>query len=1021
MHKVITYILYFTVLTINAQVGINTQNVHSSAVLHLESTTKGFLLPRLQQSQINTINNPAEGLLLYNTTLNYLDWFNGQQWVNPSTRPISPLIESISPSINQVSINFTASPNSLITGYDVFVQPGNYVVSGTSSPIVVPNLLENTLYSFSLMATTAIGKGMPSPVVQSTTLFLPPGIPTKFDVQPLNQKIIVSWDTSTGVVSNYSVAYKEVNATEWTEVSTNSNTIELSSLTNNSTYSIKVKANNSAGSSDFTSTQYASPISGEILLFESFNGTTLDGSLWYERENNVETTTFASGNIAISNGRLSVLGTGTSDNRDMLRTKKIFGKNTTDLIVQFNIVYPSCGNTSQNSFKYGEIQNNSSNGNYFRLKKTDATTLEVFTNQNSSTKSSQIVCTDNEVVNYKCIFKQNNAIEVYVNGVLNSNLTYSNVGTPNLSGYDSYIGFIGIGTNLFYVENITISGLPTKPQRPNPLTSPIAVAGNSAAVVNFIPPLTDGGSPIINYTVTSTPGNITAIGTSSPILVTGLTNGTSYTFKIVSNNFYGSSNSSFSTNAVIPSDAVIVPLFYPLNNSVLLQWKGVGDAIDYVIEYKEISASDWIVVNDGVSSNPQYTITGLTNGIEYNIRIKPLTNFAIYNYSSVISVTPTNDYNSNCWNQIVSTGQSLSVGHGGTPALSTTQPYSNKQLNSSFTALDPLVELGTERMYSSLANSISQQVGTTNPFNSIVTLRGVGATPYSGLKKGTTTYDYIINAIKQAKKISNEIDLKPYVIRALTVVHGENDFANTQYKENLLEWQNDFETDLKYISGQVGIIPMFTCQVSTWSIYGGTKPVSALGQLDAALENPNKIVLVTPKYFLDYADGLHLKNFSYKLLGEYYGKVMKKVLVDKQQWLPLYATQATRVGNTITVDFHVPVAPLQINTTSLLQQNHFGFEYFDDEQSANIVNVAIGTNGTSVIITLSNEPNGSNKKIAYAYTGIPGQGAGREKTHSTKGNLCDSDATPMLFSSDYPGYYGTTLKNWCVSFIKNVN
>lgn len=1021
MHKVITYILYFSVLSIKAQVGINTQIIHPTSLLQLESTSKGFLLPRLDQSQISTINNPAEGLLLYNTTLNYIDWFNGQQWINPSTRPTSPIIESITPSTNQVSINFNINPNSLITGYEVLVLPANYVVSGTSSPIVVPNLLENTTYSFSLMASTAIGKGTPSPVVQSTTLFSPPGIPTKFDVQPINQKILVSWEAPSGVVSSYSVYYKEVSATEWTEVSSNSNTIELSSLINNLTYSIKVKANNTAGSSDFTSIQYASPVSNDILLFESFNGTTLNGSLWYERENNVETTSYTSGNISISNGRLSVLGTGTGDNRDMLRTKKIFGKNTTDLVVQFNIVYPSCSAHSLNTFKYGEIQQNSSNGNYFRLRKTDAATLEALTNQNSSSKSSQVVCSENEIVNYKCIFKQNNAIEVYVNGVLNPNLSFSNVGAPNLSGYDSYIGFIGIGTNLFYVENITVSGLPTKPQRPNPLTAPIAVSGNSSAVINFIPPLTDGGSPITSYTVTSTPGNITATGTSSPILITNLTNGTSYTFKIVSNNFYGSSNSSFSTNAVIPSDGVVVPLSYPLNNSVLLQWKSIGDAIDYVIEYKETTGSDWIVVNDGVAINTQFTITGLTNGTEYNIRIKPLTNFAVYNYSTIISVTPTNDYNSNCWNQIVSTGQSLSVGHGGTPALSTTQPYSNMQLNSTFTAFEPLVELGTERMYSSLANSISQQVGTVTPFNSIVTLRGVGATPYSGLKKGTTTYDYIINAIKQAKKVSNETDLKPYVIKALTVVHGENDFANTQYKENLLEWQNDFETDLKNISGQVGIIPMFTCQVSTWSIYGGTKPVSALGQLEAALENPNKIVLVTPKYFLDYADGLHLKNFSYKLLGEYYGKVMKKVLVDKQQWLPLHATQTNRVGNIITIDFHVPVAPLQINTTTLLQQNHFGFEYFDDTQSADIVNVAIGSNGTSVIITLSNEPTGTNKKIAYAYTGIPGQGAGREKTHSTKGNLCDSDASPMLFPGDYPTYYGTTLKNWCVSFIKNVN
>ncbi|MCT4666090.1 MAG: hypothetical protein N4A45_12750 [Flavobacteriales bacterium] len=63
--------LLFTIGT-TAQVGIGTTNTHPSAALHLESTTRGFLPPRMTTAQRNTIITPASGLMLYNTTENCL-------------------------------------------------------------------------------------------------------------------------------------------------------------------------------------------------------------------------------------------------------------------------------------------------------------------------------------------------------------------------------------------------------------------------------------------------------------------------------------------------------------------------------------------------------------------------------------------------------------------------------------------------------------------------------------------------------------------------------------------------------------------------------------------------------------------------------------------------------------------------------------------------------------------------------------------------------------------------------------
>ena len=79
---------------------------------------------------------------------------------------------------------------------------------------------------------------------------------------------------------------------------------------------------------------------------------------------------------------------------------------------------------------------------------------------------------------------------------------------------------------------------------------------NQQATISFVPPVDNGGSPIIDYTATSTPGSITATGNASPIIVAGLTNGTSYTFTVRARNLIGSGSESSLSNSVIPSSPV---------------------------------------------------------------------------------------------------------------------------------------------------------------------------------------------------------------------------------------------------------------------------------------------------------------------------------------------------------------------------------------------------------------------------------------------------------------------------------
>jgi hypothetical protein len=71
-----------TAISINptGNVGIGTNAPDTEAILDLSSTTKGFLPPRMTTVQRDAIPTPPEGLVIYNTTTNVLNFHNGTAW-----------------------------------------------------------------------------------------------------------------------------------------------------------------------------------------------------------------------------------------------------------------------------------------------------------------------------------------------------------------------------------------------------------------------------------------------------------------------------------------------------------------------------------------------------------------------------------------------------------------------------------------------------------------------------------------------------------------------------------------------------------------------------------------------------------------------------------------------------------------------------------------------------------------------------------------------------------------------------
>ena len=58
-----------------------TSDLYPTAILAVDSTTQGFLPPRMADSERDAITSPATGLMIYDTTNNQMNYFNGSNWV----------------------------------------------------------------------------------------------------------------------------------------------------------------------------------------------------------------------------------------------------------------------------------------------------------------------------------------------------------------------------------------------------------------------------------------------------------------------------------------------------------------------------------------------------------------------------------------------------------------------------------------------------------------------------------------------------------------------------------------------------------------------------------------------------------------------------------------------------------------------------------------------------------------------------------------------------------------------------
>lgn len=117
----------------NSQVGIGTLNPVTSAMLDIESTTSGLLIPRMTILERDEISEPADGLQVYNTTNNTLDIFTGGTWKSFAYSKNSNLVYVYSladlPTPSGGAITLDATKMYVFSGF-VDISPNYIIMNG---------------------------------------------------------------------------------------------------------------------------------------------------------------------------------------------------------------------------------------------------------------------------------------------------------------------------------------------------------------------------------------------------------------------------------------------------------------------------------------------------------------------------------------------------------------------------------------------------------------------------------------------------------------------------------------------------------------------------------------------------------------------------------------------------------------------------------------------------------------------------------------------------------------------------
>ncbi|MGI9132044.1 MAG: fibronectin type III domain-containing protein [Candidatus Nanopelagicaceae bacterium] len=592
-----------------------------------------------------------------------------------SGTPTAPTINSITTGNGQLSVSLTAPTSNggaSITNYGystdgttfTALSPAVTTSSGTFS-VTVPNLTNGTTYSITFAATnTASGTpawGTPSNTLSGTPTG-PPTAPSSISASSGDTVVNLSWGapSSNGGLSITGYFIEKQEAGVWSTVISNTNstsrTYQVTGLTNGTTYSFRVSAINSFGTGPAAtssatpsgvpsaptisavnttagiasiSLNFTAPSSNGGSTITNYQYSTDNGTTWYNRTDN-------SGNVSTSSplvvSKLSTNGT-----------------TTISISVAYSILIRAV--------------NGVGNGNSSNL--VSATVPSAVSAPNAPTITSVDSLDGSLQVNFSAASNGGATITNYsysTNGTSYTSFSPSQTSSPlTISGLNngtSYpITIKAINSQGSSVASNSVSGTPYA--APGPPTNILGTTGTSQTVeLSWTAPTS---TIITGYFIEYQPSGgswTTAIAntnsTSTFYSVTGLTNGTTYSFRISAINDIGTSSAASAASTYIPASSPDAPTVTGLSpgSATLTVTVSPGSANGSAITSYMYSTDGGVTYwsrTDGGGSSSTITITktsdssgvtNLTNGVTYTVYIQAVNAYGTSSPSNSLSATP---------------------------------------------------------------------------------------------------------------------------------------------------------------------------------------------------------------------------------------------------------------------------------------------------------------------------------------------------------------------------------------------
>ncbi|HBX51327.1 MAG TPA: hypothetical protein DEH02_09710 [Bacteroidales bacterium] len=219
----VRFLLIITVVTLNIRlttlnclaqgIGINTSGnpADSSAILDVNFNNKGMLIPRLTTTERNAISNPANSLLIFNTTIQCFQAYYaaGAIWVSISCID-NQLPGSLPDSAGYISgsnficcplngISYFVPPIQNATGYVWLYSGTGVTISSFTNPVLLNFSASATSGVLTVMGTNTAGFGPVSASYAITVNHLPAAPESGIHI-PSDGQIIWNWSAVSGAV-----------------------------------------------------------------------------------------------------------------------------------------------------------------------------------------------------------------------------------------------------------------------------------------------------------------------------------------------------------------------------------------------------------------------------------------------------------------------------------------------------------------------------------------------------------------------------------------------------------------------------------------------------------------------------------------------------------------------------------------------------------------------------------------------------------------------------------------------------